>query len=348
VRTIYQAIGCRGYLCKSYIYPVLGFTICAIIIFFAGKKLSYYGDQIAGLTGMGRAWIGIILMASVTSLPELAVGISSSAMIKSADLAVGNIFGSCAFNLCLIALLDVFVPKGKFIFSSASQSHVLATAIGILLLGVAGAGLLLPNDIYVLPWLGLSSLSFFAIYLGSVRLMYNYELKNRGQAEGEHSTIPAGMTLGKAAGMYTFYAAITVSAAIFLPQFAEEIATKTGMGESFAGTLLLAISTSLPEIAVSITAIRMGALDMSVGNLVGSNIFNVVILAVNDMFYTGGHLLKEASDIHLVSVLATIMMSAIAIIGLTYRPTGRKYLMGWDALAILVVYIFNLVLIYKR
>ena len=327
---------------------MIGFTICAIVIFFAGRRLSYYGDLIAGLTGMGGAWIGLILMASVTSLPELVVGISSSAMVKSADLAVGNIFGSCAFNLCLIALLDVFIPRNKFIFSSASQSHVLATSIGILLITLAGAGLLLPHELYILPWLGLSSLAFFAIYIGSVRLMYNYERKQNHGENGNTTHVPEGMTTAKAVGFYCLYAVITVAAAIFLPQFAEEIAVKTGMGESFAGTLLLAISTSLPEIAVSITAIRMGALDMAVGNLIGSNIFNVVILAVNDMFYPGGHLLKEASDAHLVSVLATILMSAVAIMGLTYRPSGRKYVMGWDALAILMIYIFNLVLLYKH
>ena len=70
---------------------VFGFLTCAILIFFAGKKLSYYGDLIAEMTGLGKAWIGLILMASVTSLPELMVGISSSAIVKDANLAAGDV-----------------------------------------------------------------------------------------------------------------------------------------------------------------------------------------------------------------------------------------------------------------
>ncbi|MBK8657831.1 MAG: hypothetical protein IPN22_02870 [Bacteroidetes bacterium] len=72
-----------------------GFLFCAVVIFLAGKKLAHYGDLIAELTGLGKAWIGLILMASVTSLPELMVGISSSALVGSADLAVGDIWELC-------------------------------------------------------------------------------------------------------------------------------------------------------------------------------------------------------------------------------------------------------------
>src|SRR5687767_7432549 len=76
----------------------LGFLVCAAIIFLAGRKLSFYGERIAEKTGLGKAWIGLILMASVTSMPELMVGISSTAIVGSADLAVGDILGSCIFN----------------------------------------------------------------------------------------------------------------------------------------------------------------------------------------------------------------------------------------------------------
>ncbi|MBK8657833.1 MAG: hypothetical protein IPN22_02880 [Bacteroidetes bacterium] len=120
-----------------------------------------------------------------------------------------------------------------------------------------------------------------------------------------------------------FYACIIIAAALFLPHFAEKIAEQTGLGKSFVGTLFLAASTSLPEIAVSMAAVRMGFIDLSVGNLLGSNIFNVFILFIDDLFYTKGHLLKDASDAHLVSVFSVILMSAVAIIGL-YLPHYRK------------------------
>ena len=109
---------------------ILGFAACAVIIFFAGKKLSFYGDQIAEKTGLGKAWIGLILLASVTSLPELIVGISSSAMIGSADLAVGDVLGSCAFNLAILAILDIFMPQHQHVFYIASSlRHVFSAAL---------------------------------------------------------------------------------------------------------------------------------------------------------------------------------------------------------------------------
>lgn len=159
-------------------YYIGGFMVAAALIFYAGRRLSYYGDLISKKTGMGRLWIGFILMASVTSLPELMVGISSSAIVQSADLAVGDILGSCAFNLGILALMDAFVPKNKHLFSVASPNHVLAAALGIILIAMVCFGLFLPNEIVITSWIGLTSLIFIAIYFVSIRLIYLYEKKH--------------------------------------------------------------------------------------------------------------------------------------------------------------------------
>lgn len=108
---------------------IFGFLVCASLIFFAGKKLSYYGDLLSEMTGLGKAWIGLILMASVTSLPELMVGISSSAIVEDANLAAGDVLGSCLFNLGILAMMDAFLPKNKPLLANASQSHILAAAL---------------------------------------------------------------------------------------------------------------------------------------------------------------------------------------------------------------------------
>lgn len=325
----------------------LGFLLCAVVIFLAGKKLAHYGDLIADLTGLGKAWIGLILMASVTSLPELMVGISSSAIVQSADLAVGDILGSCAFNLGILALMDALVPKHKPLLGSASQSHVLAAALGLILVAMAGVGLYLPEDLIITPGIGLISISFMVIYLLSVRLLYQYNRKSASVASSEEHGHTPETSLKKAAAWYTLYASIIIVAAMFLPHFAERIAEQTGLGKSFVGTLFLAVSTSLPEIAVSMAAVRAGSIDLSVGNLLGSNIFNVFILFIDDLFYTKGHLLKDASDAHMISVFSVILMSAVAIIGLTYRSAAKRYLLAWDALLIFGIYVLNIALLYK-
>jgi len=328
---------------------VAGFLVCAIVIFFAGKRLSHYGDLLAEKTGMGKAWVGLILMASVTSLPELMVGISSSAFLQSADLAVGDIFGSCAFNLGILAILDAFVPNRNSLLGTASRNHVVAASLGIILLTLAAFAIFLPKDIVISPWIGLTSLLFIVVYLVSVRLIY---LNETNPEHGGGQTPPGrpgleGITLRFIISRYVFFALIIIASALTLPYFAEHIAEYTGLGRSFVGTFFLAISTSLPEIAVSLAAVRMGSIDLAVGNLLGSNLFNILILAIDDILYTKGHILKDASSNNLFSVFSTILMTAVVIIGLSFHIKGKRYLLAWDAMLVGIIYFVNLFLLYK-
>ncbi len=325
-----------------------GFLLCASIIFYAGKNLSHYGNLLAEKTGLSRGWIGLILMASVTSMPELIVGISSSAFVQSPDLAVGDILGSCAFNLGLLAMLDAFVPKHQPLFGIASPSHMFNTGLSIILMVLVGFALFLPNDYAVTPWIGLSSIFFVLVYSVSIRVIYKNEKHQNpiGAGQGVNSGDTERKSLQKLIIIYAVYAFIIIVAALALPFLASHIADATGLGKSFVGTFFLAISTSLPEIAVSIAAVRMGSVDLSVGNLLGSNIFNVLILAVDDLFYTKGLILKDASEFHLISVFSTIMMAAVVIIGLSYRAKGKRYLLAWDSAAIFMIYFINLILLY--
>jgi len=323
-----------------------GFLICATIIFFAGKRLAHYGDLLADLTGMGKAWIGLILMAAVTSLPELMVGFSSTVILESADLAVGDILGSCAFNLGILSLMDIFTPKNQPLFTSVSRSHILAASFGIILIVLAGLGLFLDRDIVLTSSIGLTSISFVVIYFWAIKTIYSYQKENQKEQDTPHSEV-GSLTLRQVVVGYAFFALIIIVTALALPYFAEHIAEQTGLGKSFVGTLFLAVSTSLPEIAVSLAAVRMGSPDMAVGNLLGSNIFNVFILFLDDIFYTKGHLLKDASDANLVSVFFVVLMAAVAIIGFIFPSKEKKFFIAWDTIVIFLLYIFNVVLLYK-
>jgi cation:H+ antiporter len=330
------------------IYAITGFIICAALIFFTGRNLSKYGDIIADHLGLGKAWIGLILMASVTSLPELVVGISSVTIVGSADLAAGDVLGSCVFNLMILSVLDVFV-KGKPLFTKTSTTHVMAGSMGIILVAMAGLGIFLPNDIIITPWIGLTSFAFIIVYFLAIKVIYSFERSNMPETEITDTGHKLNLiSLKKATLLYTLNALGVIGAALFLPGFAETIAKETGLGESFVGTLFLAASTSFPEMAVSFSALRMGSFDMAVGNLLGSNIFNILILAIDDIFYTKGQLLKDASDSNIVSVFAVIIMTSIAIAGLSFQKRGKKrFLLALDSLLILLVYIVNLLILYQ-
>ena len=327
------------------VYHLGGFLACAVVIFLAGKRLSYYGDLLADLTGMGKAWIGLILMAAVTSLPELMVGVSSVAIVGSADLAVGDILGSCAFNLGILSMMDVFTPKTHPLFANTSKSHVLTAGFGIILISLVGLGLFLNEDITFLPFLGLTSISFLLVYLIAVRVLFNFQHSTPQAIESIDShQIP--FTLKQVLLRYALFASVIILAALALPYFVEHLADATGMGKTFAGTLFLAASTSLPEIAVSLAAIRMGSSDMAIGNLLGSNLFNVLILFLDDIFYQKGHLLKDAAELNLLSVFFVLMMTGVAIIGFIFPSREKKWFLSWDTFVIFSLYLINMILLY--
>lgn len=322
------------------------FFVCAIIIFFAGQRLSLYGEIIAEKTGMGKAWIGLILMSAVTSLPELMVGVSSITIVHSPDLAVGDILGSCAFNLCILSFMDVIAPKDRPILAGVSKSQFLAGAFGIILLSIVGLNLFLNFDFQFIPFAGLLTFVLFLVYLVSVRTIFIYQKKNTNISLSEQFESECHLSLKEVLVRYSFFAVIIIIAALALPTLAESIAVQAGLGNSFMGTLFLAISTSLPEIAVSFAAVRMGSIDMAVGNLFGSNLFNMLILFIDDVLYVNGNLLKDASEVHLVTVFFVVMMTSVAMIGFIFPSTYKRFKLAWDTALILVLFILNMFLLY--
>jgi cation:H+ antiporter len=327
---------------------ILGFIVCGIIILFAGKKLSYYGDLLAEKTEMGKAFIGLFLMSAVTSLPELMVGISSSVIMKSADLAVGDVLGSCAFNLFILSILESFYKGHTPLLSNVSQSNVLAASLGTILVVLVGFGIYSDKDIVLFPSIlsniGLNSVLLAVMYFIAIRIIYQYQQEHPTISSDVVAEIP--FTLQHIIIRYALFATLIVVTALFLPYFANGLAQQTGLEKSFIGTLLLAISTSLPEIAVSIAAVKANSIDMAVGNLLGSNIFNVLILFLDDIFYTQGHLLKNASENNMITVFSVIIMSAIVIIACVYRKKEKKYILDWDTSLIFAIYIVNMFLLF--
>jgi cation:H+ antiporter len=324
-----------------------GFLICTSAIVFSGIRLSRYGDIIAEKTGLGRAWTGMVLMASVTSLPELVTGISSVTFAGVPDIAVGDVLGSCVFNMLIIALLDAqyrIIP----ISAKAHQGNILSAAFGIFLLSAVSVSIFLGNHIASLGWIGPYSIFFIIIYLIAIRLVYFYEKKQIAALMKEKAVELKYQNIATRTAVlnYILNAIIVIIAATFLPKIGEGIAEITGLGQTFVGTIFIAISTSLPEVVVSFTAVRMDAVDLAIGNLFGSNIFNICILAVDDMFFIKGPILSFANQNHIVSALSAIAMTTIAVIGLTYRSVKKPLFLAWDSIGIILMYVMNLMLLY--
>lgn len=326
----------------------LEFIVCSGVIVFCGTLLAKYGDIIAEKTGLGRAWIGLILMASVTSLPELITGISSVTIADTPDIALGDIMGSCVFNLFIIAIMDILQGPGP-IFYKAEPGHILSAGFGIILIGMASVSILASNQIPVLGHIGLYTPAIISIYLIGIRSIFLFEKRKLAAfvdkvaqaVQYEH------ISTRDAVIKYTLNAVVIIGAATWLPFIGDGLAKETGLGRSFIGTMFIATATSLPELVVSIAALKIGAADMAIANIFGSNMFNIVILAIDDIFYIRGPLLSDISTNHAITGLVAMLMTGIAIAGLSYRLEKKTFLrIGWDAAAISLAYLLNIFLIY--
>jgi cation:H+ antiporter len=324
------------------------FAACSGVVLFTGVRLSRYGDIIAEKTGLGGTWVGLLMVAVVTSLPELTTGTSAVAVFGVTEIAAGDAIGSCLFNLVILACLDFWRPTP--LSASIHQGHVLTAGFGIVLMGLAAVSVFVGGAMPSIGWVGVPSLLFLAIYLLSMRTIFRFE-RARLSAVAEELTGDIryrDVSLRQAVWAYAGWAAVLVSAAALLPGIGEALAGATGMAHSFVGSLFVATSTSLPEMAVSIAAMRLGALDMAAANLFGSNLFNMAVLGLDDVVYTQGPLLASVSSVHAVSLVAAMIMTAIAVIGLTYRAQRKRLLLSWDAVAMIAVYALAVTLLWRQ
>jgi cation:H+ antiporter len=312
------------------------FLVCSLAILWSGVRLTRYGDAIAVKTGLGGTWVGLILLATVTSLPELVTGASSVVLFDVPDIAAGDAIGSCMFNLLVLAMLDVRDPIP--LSARVHQGHVLSAAFGLGLLGLLLMATLAGAQAPMIGWFGLHSLVFLAGYGLAIRTIFVFERTRLTQLPADTEVRQTPMSMRRAMTLYMLAASVLVAAASLLPGIAEQLAGVTGLQHSFVGTLFVAASTSLPEVVVSMAAMRLGALDMAVANLFGSNMFNVAVLGIDDLLYTRGSLLAAVSPTHMVTASAAITMTGIAVIGLTFRAGRKRFRLSWDSLAMALVY----------
>jgi cation:H+ antiporter len=321
----------------------LELLLCLAVIGYAGYFLSRYGDIIAEKTGMSASWVGLILLSTATSLPELVTGISAVTFANAPNIAVGDVLGSTVFNLAILVLMDALY-KRETLYSRAAQGHILSASLGAILIAFAGFSLLLDHAGMspALGHVGLYSPYIVLVYLVAMRAVYSYERRTVSEYTEVSAERYPDVTLRSAIKGYALAAGAVVLAGSWLPFVAKEIADMMGWGQSFVGTLMVAAVTSAPEAAVTISALRIGALDMAIANLLGSNLFDIIILAVDDLFYTKGPLLANVDASHALTAFTAVMMSALVAVGLTFRPQGRVVLgLTWVSLGLFMLYVLN-------
>lgn len=328
---------------------ILQFVIAAIVIVIAGTFLSRFADEIAEITGLGRLLIGSILLAGATSLPELTVDISA-VRAGLPNLAFGDLLGSSLFNLMILAVLDLSTQSRGWMLSRQAAGHALSGTVSVSLTAIVGICLVTQPLSAQDQFLGISYGLWIVLigYVLGVRLVYYDQQVAAASVVKPLSEDHGKKTLSwktSAAG-FLMAAIVIVIAGPYLADAAGKISDATGLGKTFVGTTLVAASTSLPEFVASLAALRMGAYDLAIGNVFGSNAFNMLLFPILDLF-APGPLLAEVSASHAITAFAAILATQVVVLGQLYLVERRRRILDPDATLVLLIIIGALYIVYR-
>jgi cation:H+ antiporter len=312
----------------------------AIVIVAAGIRLSHDGDAIAERTGLGGAWIGAILVAGATSLPELTTN-TFSVLQGTPNLAAGDLFGSNMVNMLILAIADLSTRSGGLL-ARVAYNQLMVGMVAIGLMAVAGIGML--GGAVTIGWLGWASIAIVAGYVLGMRLLHdNRPAPLFDTAESAHTSGPSLTRAGVGFGLATL---AILAAAPFLAGSAAGIADRLGVSTGFVGLALLAVITSMPEAVVSAESVRRGSYDLAVGNLLGSNAFNIFILGLLDIVDGPTSLLDSISPSMLIGAMVGIALTSLALLEILNRVKSRRELAPIPLLMI-AVYLAGVVLVFQ-
>lgn len=299
---------------------LLWFLACGLVLAGAGVVLTRAADAIAERTGLGRVFVGALLLAGATSLPELSTDISA-VMLGEPDLAVGDLFGSSVANMLILALLAALSP-GRELLRRVSSSHRVTGGLAIALT-LAAAALVLARPAFTVLGVNPGSVAICVAFVVGTRATYR-----RSAAEAAAGVPPGGQAGpaahdGPSAPVATMqFLAATAVILVVAPVFASvaaRLADLSGLGSTFVGTWLLGATTSVPELVSGVTAVRMRAYDLAVANLLGSNSFNMMVFLALDVVHRDGSVFGAVSAAHALTALGAVVLMVLALSAM-YRP----------------------------
>lgn len=247
------------------------FLFLAGLTVFLSFRLSYYADLLNKTTNISGVFIGGILLAGITSLPEL-VTCLSSIFLNNPYLAIGDILGSNFFNIAMMCFFDILFIKTMFYNYTKNRYYLIYV-------------LLILN--YLIMYLfmgGTFNLEIFNIGLPSfiIIITYIFYLKNAKEEETKKEVIT---TQEHVLLKFFLVGLFMVIVSILLTLVVNLIAEKNpNVASSFIGAILLGITTSMPEVITFIALVKMKSFDLALSDIIGSNLFNLLILAIGDIF----------------------------------------------------------------
>ena len=318
------------------------YAVLAVCVVFFSIKLANYVDLIDKKTDLSGAFIGGVILAAVTSLPELFTSISAVLFVKQPDLVMGNILGSNLFNMCIFGGAALIAAK-SLCRSTIGSSHFKTTVITFIMFSIMLLPVVFKKD-YTVVGISVYSIILLVLYACSIKFMAG----DSAESEGEDNS---DLTLKQIIIRFVIMAVLLVVASIFITIAADHLSEEFNLGKTVGGALFLGVATSLPELTSSIALIRKGNFNACAGNVMGSGVFNFCIISIADILYRGGSVYiskdKSSSYLNIFGLVATAAVGAILLMKIRKKDTensGLKLFYRIGGLAILGCYAAFLVL----
>jgi cation:H+ antiporter len=331
------------------------FAVAAAAVWIAGTRMSNYGDAIIRTSGLGEALTGLIVIALVTSLPEIGVTVTA-AFRGNANLAVNNLFGSVAMQLAALAVIDFVIGRRALTTMVPDPNLLLLGALNVLLLAFAAAGMVVGDIAFI--GIGLWAWGCLFAYVFALWLLSNStgrrpwiarenadESNDEPRGEAKSAESKDGL---KPIILPAIAAAATILVAGYvLSGTGEAIAEQTGLGSSFVGFVLVAISTSLPEFSSALQAARLGRFSMAISGILGTNMLNVALLFVVDLVSSGPPAMNVIGPFAQFGAILGVVITALFLIGVAERRDRTFFRLGVDSAAVLIAYLGGLIVLYS-
>lgn len=324
---------------------ILIFLASATVVIVASTILARRADAIADATGIGHVWIGSVLLAIATSMPELGTDISA-VRLHQPNLAIGDLFGSSLANMLILAVLDLIPPRGR-VFKGATFENTLSACLALLMTAMAVV-FVMARPVWTIAGVAPESFLLVLVYIGGTRAVYRNGIREIAREPRPAEARAARTSLRRPLIDFAAGAAAILVAAPILAASAGRIADLTGLGATFIGTWIVGLVTSLPEMVTSLTAIRIGAFDLAVGDLFGSNSFNMVIFFALDVACPGGSIFSVADPTHVLSGMLGITMTTLGLAGIVYRAERRYTLLEPGSALMIIAYVLAILMLYSR
>ncbi len=313
----------------------LSYIVLAFLVVFLSVRLSFYVDELDKKTNLSGAFIGGVMLAAVTSLPELFTSLTAILSLDKPELVQGNVLGSNIFNLCVIGGL-VLSSTSRYQQSKVANAHKHTLIYGFMMYVLVFFAMVKPMNIS----LGFLNINIMTI---AILMVYTFNVLNlrNDEQSNDDGNVKTSLSVHQILLRFALYSIALVSVSILLTNVTDQIAEKLQLGTTVAGAIFLGVATSLPELSASISLVRMGNYNASFGNIVGSNLFNFTILCLGDIIYTKGGIFMMTTEVMNLLIFG-IISSSLALM-LLYCKKNRM-IVWLSSLFILISYITSIVM----